>query len=140
MAFSKRDTSAELNGLFNATVIQSMLDGKGYQKVKSVFHFVAVFIDQTTGFAKKPLMAIVHSKYSSITKKIMNREKYNRFNASRLSSIEKQVAESRRLSVKAFQEDCDNGLFSPKCHLLDHVSGDIEKFWSMKMLDASPFE
>lgn len=136
----KKYTSADLKRLFTVTGIRGMLEGKDYLNVDSVYPFVAAPADRATGFTEKNSMTIVHSKFSGLPTKVMNRELCNGFASLNIRAISLKVTELKTMVVRVFHKHCNNGPLTLKYHLLAHLRTDLERLGRMEMLDSSPIE
>lgn len=119
MDFSKRNGFSHLIGLFTSRGLRGMLQGIKYQSVDLFLPLVAQLVDRSTRFFEQAAITRVHSSYSKLGRKVMDREECLGFDIYRAELFSKEVKEFKELVVKSFDVHCNIGLHSLRFHLLD---------------------
>ena len=137
--FSKKEASTSLNGLFTADGLKGMLEAKEYRAIDYVFPFVAAFVDRALGNEKNPHQTIIHSMYSGLLRYILC-DIRGEVGKDIRCEIQMRVSNLKKKVVEIYGPHCENGLFTLKFHLLDHLSEDITNYALLEYVDAGPFE
>lgn len=105
-----------------------------------VFPFVAGFVGRTTRCPEKAPDAVVYSMCSALLGLVMSRKKFTALKATELTSTMDKVAELNISVAESFRDHCGNEIFTQRSGLLDHRTGNIQRFVGMEPLDAPAFE
>ena len=137
--FSSKDASSRLNGIFLTNGLRGMLEGKDYRNLDTVFPFVASFLDTVTG-SKSGDLTTVHTLYTELVRTLEVIDKRTGVTQEILQVLATKIERFKHQTVKLFEPYVDNGLFTLKFHLLDHLVEDLSKFASLDFLSAGPYE
>lgn len=138
--FLSGDTSSEFNGLFTRTDLRGMLKGKDNRTLDMVFPFVEGFINCVTGHVKQASVKRLHTLYPDL---ISSLPRYNSVEATddvRRGELSRHIKEFKRLPKAMLDKSCETGLYTPECHLLNHLVNHLNQFECLQISYASPFE
>ena len=137
--FSTKEASSRLNGLFMDNGIRGMLEGKDYRNLDFVFPFVAAYIDRFIG-CKKGILTKVNTMYSDIVHELFHTIETQGFTEGDADRLDSLIINFKTECKHVFSSNVENGLFTLKFHLLDHLVEDLRNFGSLDVLSASPYE
>ena len=138
--FSKKESSTQLNGIFLATGIRGMLEGKDFKNLDYVFPFIAAYVDRFRDKPNDPSLTVINAMYSDLLFKLFHTVQLYGMSQSDLKEIESHVCELKKKAKEVFSPIVQRGLYTLKFHLLDHLVTDLERYTSLDFLDASPYE
>ena len=138
--FSKKDCSSQLNGIYTSTGLRGMLEGKDYKNLDTVFPFVFAYVDTWLGQESTAPLTTIHTQYTSFVQQIMSDNNGLGWSTEALSNVQQTVASFKYQMTSLFHDCSPTGIATLKFHLLDHIIQDLQRFGSIRMLTASPFE
>ena len=138
--FSKKEASSQLNGFYTSTGLRGMLEGKDFKALDFVFPFIFAYVDTWLGYEDSAPLTKLHVSYTSLTNQIMSDNYGNGWSTSDLTTLRHDISAFKINVTSVFQPHCETGLSTLKYHLLDHLVTDLERFGSIRVLSASPFE
>jgi len=137
--FSTKDCSKQLNGIFTNDGLKGMLEGKDYRNLDYVFPFVTAFIDKITGQNNNPELTEINIIYTDIVNELTRPiQKVNL--QQKCDKLRKKIKKWKDLYKAFFEKYCDEGLFTLKYHLMDHLVDDLEKYTDLSFIASSPYE
>lgn len=105
-------------------MVLKMLEGKDYHSLDMVFHFVATFLNQSTGYYKAGLLTQISTKYSFIALLLCSSRK--KWCDAEITNLEKLIQHLKSCTIKTFRPHFDSGIHSLRLHPLYYLE-DIEK-------------
>lgn len=127
--------SGQFNGLFTATGVRGVLEGKDHHAMYIVFIFVATFIDRVTGYTDGFLITDTHTAYLDLVNVLLfHRDDFEHI---ALEVVSKDIRDLKQKAARVFDTLEGMNLFTLKFHMLDHTSTDLSLFGDLYALDAS---
>ena len=138
--FSKKEGSSQLNGIYMTRGLRGMLEGKDYRALDVMFPFVFGYVDCWLGTSAEASLTKIHVSYTDLVNRLMTDNFGEGWSAADFSDMQKEVSAFKEDISKLFGPHCKTGLQTLKFHLLDHMVLDLERFGSLRVLSASPYE
>jgi hypothetical protein len=138
--FSKKEASSQLNGIYTSAGVRGMLEGKDHKNLDAFFPFVFSYVDVWLGYENKAPLTMVYTMYVDIVNKLTTDNFGNGWTADDRKTLRDSIHVFKKLVSSVFRPHFENSILTLKFHLLDHVVDDLERFGSIKVLSASPFE
>lgn len=82
-------------------------------------------------------MTRVHTRYSDVFADVRGDMAQRAGAIKTLSTLKINVKECKKVSVEAFDKNCDSGLYTLSYHVLDHIAEDVQRFGMLSVLDRS---
>ena len=138
--FSKHEGSSQLNGIFVQDGLRGMLEGKDYRTLDMFFPFIFGYVDSWLGYAEDAPLTKIHVMYTDLVNRLMSNNNGNGWSTGELQDLRSAVHLFKEHVWTLFGPHCDRGLNTLKFHLLDHLVDDLERFGTIHVLNASPYE
>jgi hypothetical protein len=117
-----------------------MLEGKDFHNLDAYFPFIFAYVDGWLGYENKAPLTKVHTTYTDIVNTLLSDNFGQGWTDMDLENMRSQIQSFKRMVSDLFSSEFPRVLLTLKFHLLDHMVCDIERFGSLKVLCASPFE
>lgn len=138
--FSKHEGSSQLNGIFVQDGLRGMLEGKDYRTLDMSFPFIFGYVGTWLGYYEDASLTRVHVMYTDLVNRVMSDNNSNGWSTEDLEELRSTVLLFKKQVWALFGPHCDRGLNTLKFHLLDHLVDDLQRFGTIRVLSASPYE
>lgn len=138
--FSKHEGSSQLNGIFVQDGLRGMLEGKDYRTLDCFFPFIFAYVDSWLGYSEEAPLTKIHVLYTDLVNRLMSDNYSNGWSDAELQDLRSTVLTFKKQVWSLFGPHCDRGLNTLKFHLLDHLVDDLQRFGTVRVLSASPYE
>lgn len=120
--FSKGELSLQLDGLINRDDVYGILDGKDYQCIDMVLHFICAYVVTSAEYIEDAKATKVNMMYSGLLLEPYSRSsEMNTYFKAGMFLLKRTVRELKDIMVRLLEDYCEFELVTIKFLLFDHL-------------------
>lgn len=137
--FTKREKTAQFNGLFVGDGLREMLERKDSYAVDRVFPPTAPFTDSTLTFKGRCELSRLKVQYRYLVNKVQIDKREKAWLDGELMLLRSEIEEFKPVVERVFVSHCPFRLRAVKFHLLNHLVEDLKRLEIISFTEARPF-
>lgn len=126
--FSKQKVSCMVSEFFTTTGVEGILGGKDFSALEMVFPLISAFLDRATGYETQPVLTEINTLYSDIVNILLHSVSNMYMLILKSFPVKEKYVTFKQMRKYLFQKLHDLNLFTLKCHPLDHVVEEVNRF------------
>lgn len=138
--FLQEDILNDLKVLYRSNGNRSMLKGKEFDQLDSVFTFVAAFVNGSMGEEHRYQMTHIRTKFSKLLHLLHHKKMHHVLALQYLNTILQCAQNIKELLKDTFNTDGETSLYLLKFHLLDHVVEDLDHFRCLGLVSSVAYK